>query len=142
METRVKKIIIKNLISTLQVLILIIPIVLQYLSDKKMGVKRYLIFKKMIFSKEIFATRLLFMFKVMIILGLIVGIVLLIHYTVKKINNALVKSLIVVIIFNLLAICFVFSEQFQGLLAYHFFLVAIFIIIILQYIKAGTRYHM
>jgi hypothetical protein len=141
METRVKKTIIKNLISTLQVLILIIPIVLQYLSDKKMGVKRYLIFKKMIFSKEIFATRLLFMFKVMIILGLIVGIVLLIHYTVKKINNALVKSLIVVIIFNLLAIGFVFSKQFQGLLAYHFFLIAIFIIIILQYIKAGTRYH-
>jgi hypothetical protein len=142
METRVKKIIIKNLINTLQVLILIIPIVLQYLSDKKMGVKRYLIFKKMIFSKEIFATRLLFMLKVMIILGLIVGIVLLIHYTVKKINNALVKSLIVVIIFNLLAICFVFSKQFQGLLAYHFFLISIFIIIILQYIKAGTRYHM
>jgi len=141
MKNRVIKTIIKNLITALQVILLIIPIVLQYLSDKKMGVKRYLVFKKMIFSKEIFTTRLMFMIKFMLIFGVIIGIVLLIHYSIKKVNIALVKSAFKVFILNSIAICFVFSKQFEGLLAYHFFLIAIFVIIILQYIKACIRCH-
>lgn len=135
MGNRVIKTIIKKVITTLQALILIIPIVLQYLSDKKMGVKRYLIFKKMIFSKEIFTPRLMFMFKLMLILGVIIGIIILISYFIKKKNSDLVKSAIRIIILNLLAIGFVFSKQFEGVLTYHFFLIAIFVIIILQYIS-------
>lgn len=128
--------IIKNIISTLQVIILIFPIVLQYLSDKKMGVKRYLIFKKSIFSKEIFTSNLMFTYKLMLILGFIIGISILIHYFIKKVNSALMKSAIKVTILNLIAIAFAFSKYFEELLTYHFFLVAIFAIIILQYIKA------
>jgi hypothetical protein len=130
------KIIIKNIITALQVLILIIPSVLQYLSDEKMGVKRYLVFKKMIFSREIFTPRLMFILKLILILGVIIGIVLLITYYIKKINSDLLKPAIRVTILNLLVIVFVFSKKFEGLLTYHFFLIAFFIIIILQYIKA------
>jgi hypothetical protein len=136
MGERATKTIIKNVITTLQILILIIPIVLQYLADKKMGVKRYLIFKKMILTNEIFTYELLFMFKFMLILGVIIGIVMLISNFIKKKNSSLVKAAIKVIILNLLAISFVFSKQTEGLLAYHFFLIAIFIIIMLQYIGA------
>ena len=132
----------KILIPTLQVLILLPPIVLQYLSDKKMGVKRYLIFKKSIFPKELFTTNLMFMFKTMLILGIIIGIGLLIYYFIKKANNALIKSAIKITILNLIALVFVVSEHFQELLTYHFFLIAIFVIIILQYIKSySTWYH-
>ena len=134
--------IIKIIFSTLQVLILIPPIVLQYLSDKKMGVKRYLIFKKSIFPKEIFTTNLMFMYKLMLILGIIIGIVLLIYYSSKKVNRALAKFAIKMIILNFVAMVFIFSKQFQGLLTYHFFLISIFVIIILQYIKSyNTWYH-
>lgn len=136
MENRVIKTIIKKVITTLQVIILIIPTMLQYLSDEKMGIKRYLVFKKMIFSREIFTPRLIVMFKLILILGVISGIVFLIIYCIKKINSGLLKPAIKVIILNLIAIVFVFSKQFEGLLTYHFFLIAIFIIIILQYIKA------
>jgi hypothetical protein len=136
MGNSVVKTIIKNIITALQVLILIIPSVLQYLSDEKMGVKRYLVFKKMIFSKEIFTPRLMVIFKLILILGVIIGIVLLIIYCIKKINSDLLKSAIKIIILNLLVIVFVFSKQFEGLLTYHFFLIAFSIIIILQYIKA------
>jgi hypothetical protein len=134
MKNRVIKTIIKNIITTFQVLIVMIPIILQYLSDEKMGVKRYLIFKKMVFSKEMFITE--FMFKFMLILGVIIGIGLLINYYINKRNNAIAKYAIKVIILNLIAIVFIFSKQFEGLLTYHFFLIAIFIIIIMQYIKA------
>ena len=75
------------------------------------------------------------MYKIMLILGIIIGIALLIFILIKKINSTLVKSSIKIIILNLIAIFCVFSKQFQQLLTYHFFLIAIFVIIILQYIK-------
>ena len=141
MKNRVIEKVIKILISTLQVFILIPPIVLQYLSDKKMGIKRYLIFKSAMFPKEIFTSDLMFMYKCMLILGLMIGIVLLVYYSTKKINSILIKYSIKVIILNLIAMAFVFSNHFQGLLAYHFFLIAIFVIIILQYIKSYGIYY-
>jgi 4-amino-4-deoxy-L-arabinose transferase-like glycosyltransferase len=140
MEDRVTKTIIKNVITTLQILTLTIPIVLQYLADKKMGVKRYLVFKKMILTNEIFTSKLMFMFKFMLFLGVIIGIVMLISYFIKKKNSNLVKSAIRVIILNFLAIAFIFSKQAEGLLAYHFFLIAIFIIITLQYLVDRLNY--
>ena len=141
MKNKVIEKIIKILSSTLQVLILFPPIVLQYLSDKKMGVKRYLIFEKSIFTKEIFTTNLMYMYKLMLIFGIIIGIALLVYYSIKKVNSALVKSAIKVIILNFIALVFAFSEPFEGLLTYHFFLIAIFVIIILQYIKGYITWY-
>ncbi|MCB2291118.1 hypothetical protein LGK97_15410 [Clostridium sp. CS001] len=136
MKNRVVKTIIRNVITTLQMIILIIPTVLQYLSDKKMGVKRYLIFKKMLFSREIFTPGLIFTFKLMLILGVIIISILLIICYIKKINNNLLKPAIKVTILNLIAIVVIFSKQLEVLVTYHFFLIAIFIIVILQCVKA------
>jgi hypothetical protein len=141
MKNKVIEKIIKILCSALQILILLPPIVLQYLSDKKMGVKRYLIFKKSIFPKEVFTTNLMFIYKLMLILGIVIGIVLLVHYSIKKTNRVLVKSAIKVILLNFIAVVFAFSKIFEGLLTYHFFLVAIFVIIILQYIKSYCTWY-
>jgi hypothetical protein len=142
MKNKVVEKIIRILLSTLQVFILIPPIVLQYLSDKKMGVKRYLIFKKSIFPKEIFTSDVMFMIKLMLILGIIIGIILLVYYSSKKVNGALAKSAIKVIILNFITMVFAFSKTFEGLLTYHFFLIGIFVIIILQYMKSySTWYH-
>ena len=140
MKNRTIKKVINNLFTTLQAILFIIPIVLQYLSDKKMGVKRYLIFKKMVISKEVFVIRLIIILKFILILGLIIGIALFTYYSIKKIGGTFVKTAIKILILNLLAIGFVFSKQCQGLMAYHFFLIAIFGIIILQYIKVGIGY--
>ena len=134
------KIIIKILINIVQVFILIPPIVLQYLSDKKMGVKRYLVFQKEMLPKEIFTDKIMIIYKFILILGIIISIALLIHYSIMRLNNPLKKSAITVIIFNLLAAFYVFSKLFDGLLAYHFFLIAIFVIISLQYIKILLDY--
>ncbi|MGK0465697.1 hypothetical protein [Clostridium sp.] len=135
MEKRAVNKIIINLFTTLQVFLLTIPIVLQYISDKKMGVNRYLVFKKMILSKDELVIKLVLMLKVVLILGLIIGIVLLICYFIKKSNILLVKSIIKIIILNSIGICFTFLDEFEGLLTYHFFLTAIFLIIVLQCLK-------
>ena len=134
------KTIIKILITIVQLFILIPPILLQYLSDKKMGVKRYLVFQKEMLPKEIFTDKIMFIYKFILILGIIISIVIVIHYSIMRLNSALKKSAITIIILNLLASFYVFSKLFDGLLAYHFFLIAIFVIIILQYIKILLDY--
>jgi hypothetical protein len=140
MKNTVIKKITKIIITIVQVLILVAPLLLQYLSDKKMGVKRYLVFKKTMFSKEIFTSNIILAFKIMLILGSIICIFLLLNYFLKKINNTSVKSLLKVTLLNMAAAFCVFSKNFEELLAYHFFLVAIFVIIVLQYIKAVLDY--
>jgi hypothetical protein len=135
MKKRAVNKIIINLFTTLQVFLLTIPIMLQYLSDKKMGVNRYLVFKKMILSKDALVIKLVLMLKVILILGLIIGVVILACYFIKKLHIALVKSIIKIITLNLIGICFAFLDKFEGLLTYHFFLIAIFLIVILQYLK-------
>jgi hypothetical protein len=135
MEKRAVNKIIINLFTTLQVFLLTIPIVLQYLSDKKMGVNRYLVFKEMILYKDALVIKLVLMLKIILILGLIIGVVFFVRCFIKKFNIALVKSIIMIIALNLIGICFAFLDKFEGLLTYHFFLTAIFLIIIVQYLK-------
>ena len=76
----------------LQVLIIIPPLLLQYLSDRKMGLMRYLVFKKDVFSKEIFTSSLIFTYKSLLFLGIIFCIIFLIYSYTKKINNSLNKT--------------------------------------------------
>ena len=127
--------VLKSTITLLQVLILVPPLLLQYLSDRKMGVMRYLIFKKDVFSKEIFTSSFTFTYRSLLFLGIIFCIIFLIYSHTKKINTPLIKPIGVLFILKLICLLCVFSYKFQILLSYHFFLISFFAIIILQYIK-------
>ena len=131
---------IKILITIAQVLILLPPIVLQYLSDKKMGIERYLVFKKDMLSKEIFTTNLMVMYKFMLFLGIIICTIIFIRNYIKKTNKTLRKSVVKVIILNLLVMICITSKQFEQVLTYHFFLIAFSAFLILQYTKVILDY--
>jgi uncharacterized membrane protein len=87
------------------------------------------------FSKGIYTSDMIFALKIILILGSIICIVLLLIYYLKKRSNTCVKPLFIVTFINIAADAFVFSKGFEKLLAYHFFLIAISVIIILQYLK-------
>lgn len=125
----------KKIITLLQALILIPPLILQYLSDRKMGLMRYMVFKKDVFSKEIFTSSFTFTYTSILFLGIIFCIIFLIYNFIKKMDKLLIKQLIVLFVSNLICLLYVFSYRFQTLLSYHFFLIAFFIIIALQYVK-------
>jgi len=133
-NSTIKKII-KILFTIMQALILIAPLLLQYLSNKKMGVKRYLVFKNAMFSKGAYTTHMIFALKTILILGSVICIVLLIRYYLKKKSDSCVRSLFMATLINITANFFVFLKGFEKLLGYHFFLIAIFIIIVIQYLK-------
>ncbi len=126
---------IKIIVTIIQLFVLVPPIVLQYLSDKKMGVNRYLVFKKRIFAKEMFTPNLMFFYKTILILGIIMGSIAFVYYLKNTKNSILKKLLLNSTILNLIAAACVFSSGFKELLAYHFFLIAIFVVIILQWIN-------
>ena len=126
---------IKVIMTSLQVFILIPPVLLQYLSRRKMGVARYLTFKKSMFPKVIFTPEVMYTYMTILFLGIIISGILLVFYFMKKLNSAVVKTIICTIIISFTAVFCVSSRAFEQLLAYHFFLIAIFAIVILQYIK-------
>jgi hypothetical protein len=129
------KTVMKSLITLLQILIFIPPLLIEYLSTRKMGLMRYLVFKKDVFSKEIFTNNLTFAYRSLLFLGIIFCIIFLIYSYTKKINNSLIKPVAGVFLLNLICLLCLFSYKFQILLSFHFFLITFFIIIILQYIK-------
>ena len=128
--------IINRLISILQVVILIPIAVLQYLSDKKMGVMRYLVFKKSVMSKDLFTPSTMALYDAVLILGVILSVILLIYFLKRTTNKSAVKNLFEILALNIIGIVYVFSGKFEELLTYHFFLIAIFVIVSMTYLKA------
>jgi len=124
-----------NLLTLIQFLILIPPFLLQYLSTRKMGVMRYLIFKKDMLSKEIFTSNLICTYRYFLFSGIIFCIIYLIYSYTKKANNSLVKPISGLLLLKLTCLLCIFSYKFQILLSYHFFLISFFVIITLQYVK-------
>lgn len=127
--------ILKRIITLLQLLILVPPLMLQYLSDRKMGVMRYLVFKKDMFSKEIFTSTFTFVYRSLLFSGIIFCIIFIIYCYTKKTKNSLIRPISTLFLWNLICLFYVFFYKPQILLTYHFFLIAFFIIIILQYLK-------
>lgn len=138
-NSAIKKII-KTTLTIVQILMIIAPITLQYFSDKKMGVKRYVIFKQAVFSKEIFTTNVMFLLKFTLIALTSVAIAFIVYYSLKKITNFLVKPLLKLILLDIVTIFYLFSNQFKESIIYHFFLIAAFVIIVLQHIKVILDY--
>lgn len=126
---------IKIILTIMQMIVLIPGIVLEYLSDKKMGVIRYLVFKKQVYEQGIFNSSLMNMYKSLLIATFFIVIIMIIYKSIKIKSNKFIKTGLSTIIINLLCIIFIASKKALALEAYHFFVIAIFIIVILEYFK-------
>ncbi|AKN32006.1 hypothetical protein Ccar_14495 [Clostridium carboxidivorans P7] len=126
---------IKIILTIMQMIVLIPGIVLEYLSDKKMGVIRYLVFKKQVYEQGIFNSSLMNMYKSILIAAFFIVIIMIIYKSIKIKSNKFIKSGLSTIIINLLCMIFIASKKAVALEAYHFFVIAIFIIVILEYLK-------
>jgi hypothetical protein len=117
-----KSILVKIIIPLLQVLIIIPPLLLQYLSDRKMGLMRYLVFKKDVFSKEIFTSSITFAYKSFLLSGIIFCIIFLIYSYTKKIKTSLIKPISALFLYNLLCLFYVFyNSLYYHLIAFLYY---------------------
>jgi hypothetical protein len=110
---------------------IILAMVLEGLSTKKMGVARYLVFKKQEFENTFFTPALMNIYSLILILGATVCIIgLLIQ--LRKRKKALIL-LFFAVIANLAGILFIhIGLQLQ---TYYFFLIGLFIAVLIQYIR-------
>ena len=118
-----KKYNILNLILSIIQIIFILPaLILENLSKKKMGVIRYLVFKKEEFSAGIFNANNL--------------IIIIIIFIVNMKKNFKYKiNFFIIIVLDIILFLFINYEGIFKLEAYHFFIIEIFIIMIIEYIK-------
>ncbi|NFC22978.1 hypothetical protein EXN04_19695 [Clostridium botulinum] len=129
-----KKYNIFNLILSIIQIIFILPaLILENLSKKKMGVIRYLIFKKEEFSSGIFNTNNLIIYKWVLLFISIIIIIIFIVNMKKKLKCKI--NFFIIILLNIILFLFVSYEGIFNLQAYHFFIIEIFIIMIIEYIK-------
>lgn len=102
-----------------------LAIVLENLSSKKMGVARYLTFKKQEFESTLFTPVNMHLLMYLLILGTIVCIALL--FIKRRGGMVLFAALI-----NMGGIIFIQSQK--ELQAYPFFVIGIFMVLVIQYV--------
>ena len=102
-----------------------VAIVLENLSSKKMGVARYLTFKKQEFESTLFTPVNMHLLMYLLILGTIVCIALLF---IKRRGGMVLFAAFI----NMVGIIFIQSQK--ELQAYHFFVIGIFIVLVIQYV--------
>ncbi|NFH56559.1 hypothetical protein FC929_18010 [Clostridium botulinum] len=121
------------ILSIIQIIFILPALILENLAKKKMGVIRYLIFKKEEFSSGIFnANNLIISIYILLFISIIIIIIFIVNIKQKlkcKIN------FFIIILLNIILFFLVSYESIFNLQAYHFFIIEIFIIIIIEYIK-------
>jgi hypothetical protein len=126
----IRNIIVFILTIIIQFSVIIGAMVLEDFSTKRMGVARYLVYKKQEFESTYFTGALMNLYTLILVIGAAVCTFLLMILWKKRKG---VFSLIFAIIANLGVIILIqLSPQLQ---AYHFFLIGTFIVIIIQYIR-------
>ncbi|MEH7009357.1 hypothetical protein V7087_00825 [Neobacillus niacini] len=113
----------------LQFSVIILAIVLEDLSSEKMGVARYLLFKKQEFEASFFTPILMNLYTSIFVIGTIICLSILM---IKGKSRKIIISILFATIANLVGIIFIRSNW--QLAAYHFFLIGIFIVIAFQYV--------
>ncbi|WP_251859932.1 hypothetical protein [Clostridium sp. Marseille-Q2269] len=125
--------IIKMILSIIQIVFILPALILENLSQKKMGVIRYLMFKKEQFSKGIFNENNLILYTYVLLLFTIIAIIILILNMKKKIKYKI--NIFIILLLNIALYLFINYEGAPQLEAYYFFLIEIFIIMIIEYVK-------
>ncbi|NFF42526.1 hypothetical protein FCV22_03320 [Clostridium botulinum] len=121
------------ILSIIQIIFILPALILENLAKKKTGVIRYLIFKKEEFSSGIFNANNLTIYKCILLFISIIIIIIFIVNMKKKLKCKI--NFFIIILLNIILFLLVGYESIFNLQAYHFFIIEIFIIIIIEYIK-------
>lgn len=125
-------IILRMLILLVQYAIFIGAFVLEYLSHEKMGVARYLLYKKTEFAGTFFTPKFVLAYELFFVAGIILSFILMfkIRNTHRKVSAIFPATFLNAIGIVLL----IFPPE---LAAYHFFVIATMVAIVVQYGKIG-----
>lgn len=98
---------------------------------------RYLVYEKGVFTEGVFSPGLMNIYIVILVILIAYFIFFLIKNHRKSMQNSHMAAIILGLVISLSGMIFMFLPSLQDLLAYHFFLIAIFIQVILQVIRTA-----
>lgn len=124
----------------LQLAIIAGAMVLEYLSHKKMGMMRYLVFKKRVYEETLFNSQYMYVYKWLFIIGVVIGLVWIAYAMVKIKNRKIIGMILFSIILHIIGIMLIVSPYMVQLKAYHFFFIAVMMDIVIQYVRIFLRF--
>lgn len=116
----------------IQVGIVIATFIIQYLTNKKAGVMHHVYYRRYQFENSIFSPSNINTFKMSLIV-LITVILILVIIALKNKNNKFLKTqAILTLIISLILYLVISSSYFMNMLAYHYFIMAFSVVLIIQ----------
>lgn len=125
--------------TALQLLALGLAAGLQYLSTRRMGVMRYLLFQRGVFGATVLAPLPLNLYKLLLAAGVTVCLTLLLRRAPVWRQRQAARGLWAGAGLNLAGLGLLLAPSAGRLLAYPFFLLAVMAAVVLQYAKLAVR---
>lgn len=121
-------------ISIIDLFLLSAALVLQYLSDKKMGVMRYLVFLRYEFEKGWFNPNLIKLYETILEAGFILCLFIIIFSIFIRKNREVLRTAVLALTAIAIGYFLLTSQTLSSLKAYHLIVIAFFVIILFQFI--------
>ena len=132
--------IIYRLVAFIQSAIVVATFILQYLTNKKAGVMHHVYYKKYQFETGIFSPENLQIQKIISIILIIISLVLLAYFMKKRVSKFFKVQLVITTILSVMLFIVMSSGYFASKLAYHYFIMAFALVLLIQVLVSIFSY--
>lgn len=132
--------IIYRLVAFIQSAIVVVTFILQYLTNKKAGVMHHVYYKKYQFETGIFSPENLQIQKIISIILIIISLVLLAYFMKKRVSKFFKIQLVITTILSVMLFIVMSSGYFASKLAYHYFIMAFALVLLIQVLVSIFSY--
>lgn len=132
--------IIYRLVAFIQSVIIVATFIIQYLTNKKAGVMHHVYYKKYQFENGIFSPENLQVQKIISIILIIIFLVLLAYFMKKRVSKFFKVQLVITTILSIMLFIVVSSGYFASKLAYHYFIIAFSLVLVIQVVVTMFSY--
>ena len=132
--------IIYRLVAFIQSAIIVATFILQYLTNKKAGVMHHVYYKKYQFETGIFSPENLQIQKIISIILIIISLVLLAYFMKKRVSKFFKVQLVITTILSVMLFIVMSSGYFASKLAYHYFIMAFALVLLIQVLVSVFSY--
>lgn len=131
----ISDIIFRIMLPIVSLILFLSSIILEILSNKSMGIYRYLTFKNKVFEEKFFTENLTFIYRIILIVVIFLSIILLIKSLLKSKNKYIVMNLILLILVELFLLYVLINYSgldFNALLQIAFSIFFIFLTLLIK----------
>lgn len=132
--------IIYGLVAFIQSVIIVATFIIQYLTNKKAGVMHHVYYKKYQFENGVFSPENLQIQKIISIILIIIFLVLVAYFMKKRVSKFFKVQLVITTILSIMLFIVMSSGYFASKLAYHYFIIAFSLVLVIQVVVTMFSY--